>query len=75
MKKNVRYLVVVLVCIAVLVGAVLVLTLTGGEEEAASSSAGRLPTRKAGILSMRSRRPLLAALKAAPKAAPAPRQR
>ncbi|MFR9310991.1 DUF4340 domain-containing protein [Hydrogeniiclostridium mannosilyticum] len=40
MKKNVRYLVVVLVCIAVLVGAVLVLALTGGEEEAASSSAG-----------------------------------
>lgn len=40
MKKNVRYLVIVLVCIAVLVGAVLVLALTGGEGDSVSSTAG-----------------------------------
>lgn len=40
MKKNVRYLIIVLVCIAVLAGAVLVLALTGGEGGSASSAAG-----------------------------------
>ena len=36
MKKNVRYLVIVLVCIAVLVGAVLVLALTGRRGDSVS---------------------------------------
>ena len=88
MKKNVRYLVVVLVCIAVLVGAVLVLTLTGGEEEAASSSAGSTSSTAVEALIDRPDTELktmevtneeggyiIHAEPEAPKAAPAPRQR